>query len=55
MAQYTKAIAAFITALVGIVALWWPPVATFAPPEVVATISSLVGSWLVYQLPNKTV
>jgi hypothetical protein len=50
---YNKAIAAFLTALVGMIALWWPPVANFASPELVATVASLIGSLLVYAIPNK--
>lgn len=53
MAHYTKAIVAFLSALVGIIALWWPPIANFATPEILATVSSLIGAFLVYQLPNK--
>ena len=53
MAHYTKALVAFLTALVGIIALWWPPVATYVSPEVLNSVAAIAGTFLVYLLPNR--
>lgn len=53
MNHYTKAIVAVLTMLVNVTAIWWPPVAQIVSPETVVTLSSIIGSILVYQLPNK--
>lgn len=52
MGRYAKAIAAAITGLVGLVAMFAPGVREFATPEAIAAVSTVVSTVLVYLVPN---
>jgi purine-cytosine permease-like protein len=53
MAHYNKAIVAFLTALVSLIAIWWPPIAQYASTEIIVSVSGVIGAVLVYLVPNK--
>lgn len=52
MSAYSKAIGAFLTGLVQLIALFYPPVADFLGPEVLAAITMVISTGLVYWLTN---
>lgn len=49
-----KAISAFLTGAVGVIAMFLPGVERVATPEVIAAVTVLVQTALVYRIPNKT-
>jgi hypothetical protein len=53
MGTYAKAITAFLTGLVGFVALFIPAVGQFVSPEMIAAITVVINTLLVYLVPNK--
>ena len=53
MSGYTKAISAFLTGLVGLLAQFGIT-AEWATPEMVAAVTMLASTVLVYALPNKS-
>lgn len=48
-----KAVAAFITGAVGLAAMFVPAIRDFITPEVIAAASMLIGTVLVYAIPNR--
>lgn len=52
MERYRKAIAAAITGVVSLIALFIPTVRDIATPEVIAAASALAATALVYAVPN---
>jgi hypothetical protein len=54
MTMYAKAITAFLTGVVGVVAMFVPGVEAFATPEMIAAVTAIVSTILVYAIPNKT-
>jgi hypothetical protein len=48
-----KAIAAFLTGLVGVIAMFIPSVQTFATPEIISAVTALVTAAVVWFVPNK--
>jgi purine-cytosine permease-like protein len=53
MSHYSKAIVAFLTGVVSIVAIWWPPVASVVSPEILTSVAAILTPLLVYLIPNK--
>ena len=49
----TKAVAALLTGLVGIAAMFVPSITEHVTPEVIGGIATAVGAALVYLIPNK--
>ena len=52
MDRYRKAIAAGITGIVGVAALFIPGIADYASPEAITAISTVIATVLVYAIPN---
>jgi hypothetical protein len=48
-----KAVAAFLTGAVGVVAMFVPAIRDYLTPEVIAAASMLIGTALVYLIPNR--
>lgn len=54
MAVYSKAIAAFLTGAVGVASMFVPGIEAVATPEVIAAVTTILATALVYLVPNKS-
>lgn len=48
-----KAIVAFLSSAVTVVAIFWPPVSEYVSPEVVGIIGTIATAALTWLVPNK--
>lgn len=53
MSHYSKAIGAFLAGLVQIIALFYPPITNLLGEQVIAAITMVISTGLVYWLTNK--
>lgn len=51
--QYQKSIAAALSGIATLAAMFWPPVAEALSPEIIAAIGLLIGAAMVHGLPNR--
>lgn len=48
-----KALVAFLTGLVGVVAMFIPAVTDHVTPEIIGAVATVIGTALVYLVPNR--
>lgn len=52
--MYNKAIAAFLTGAVGVASMFVPGIEGIVTPEIIAAVTTILATVLVYAVPNKS-